>query len=301
MTQVGNTPHGSLWRDFDDAERALAHAGEGVGDEWIEAGLWDRQFHYHAAAGWNGDGLVADLMVGRVAIGIGVAEDGPDHMEGREESRPGVDDEDADALPRLRRQRGCLILVDVAVENDIVGNAGIEFGRVGGIRTIGQLRGVELALHQHVLLSGRPALRWIDDNGPVHAVGHVIDDGRRATVVHEDAGIVSLPVKGEALAGSNFLIVDVPGRLGGVEVNRVRHRAIVYQREVDDLALAHANDRAGNGAVKGPGMVGNAGSNGDEKLLDGQRHVNLASLWGDRRVRIIGLVIGNGDGRRWLA
>jgi hypothetical protein len=53
-----------------------------VGDEGVQSGLWHGEFYDHSTAGRDRNSLVADHMVGRIAIDVSVAEDGPDDMEG---------------------------------------------------------------------------------------------------------------------------------------------------------------------------------------------------------------------------
>ena len=85
-------------------------------------------------------------VAGRFVVG----EEGPDDVERGERVRAGVDDEEADQLAGLRRQRGGLVAVGLAVEDDVVGRV---------VQHLGDLAAgaVELALHDDVLAGGGPA------------------------------------------------------------------------------------------------------------------------------------------------
>ncbi len=76
-------------------------------------------------------------MVGRVAIDVGIAEDCADDMEGREQCRPCVHDEDANALSRLCHQWTVFILVGVAIEHHVVRVAARQFVRIDRIGLAG--------------------------------------------------------------------------------------------------------------------------------------------------------------------
>src|SRR6266566_7034941 len=156
--------------------------------------------------------------------------------------------------------------------------------------------GVELALHQYIFLCGCPPVSWINDNRSVHAIGHVVDDDRGATVVHEYAGIVGLPVKRETLASRDILVVDVPRSLCRMEINRVWHIALVDQSEVNRLSLTNPDHRTRYRAVEGPGMVHYARSNRQKQLFDGERHIDRGPLECCRSLRIVELVI-----HRWAS
>jgi hypothetical protein len=74
--------HDELLRDFDDPKGTLTDVSERVSDKGVESCLWNGEFYDHTTARRNRNGLVADHMVGRIAISIGIAEDGTDDMEG---------------------------------------------------------------------------------------------------------------------------------------------------------------------------------------------------------------------------
>src|SRR5579872_832023 len=90
-----------LWYDFEDTQRAFAYISEGVRHERVESGLGDGQFYHHATARRDRDRLVSDHMVGRIAVSVGIAEDGSDNMEGGEQGWTGIHKKDADALSRF--------------------------------------------------------------------------------------------------------------------------------------------------------------------------------------------------------
>src|SRR5579864_6809851 len=66
--------HALLWRDFEDAKRTFSSIGECVRHERVQPGLRDREFYDRAAAGRDGNRLVSDHVVGRVAVNIGINE-----------------------------------------------------------------------------------------------------------------------------------------------------------------------------------------------------------------------------------
>ncbi len=55
-----------------------------------------------------------------------------------------------------------------------------------------------------------------------------------------------------------------------MEVNRMRHVATIDQREMDRLALAHADHGSRHGAIEGPGMVGNIRRDRDQHEAKGE-------------------------------
>jgi hypothetical protein len=85
--------------------------------------------------------------------------------------------------------------------------------------------------------------------------------------VHEHAGIVRLPLELDLVARRDRLVVDVPGRLCRVEVNRVPHVRRVAQRKVDVIALAQMHHLAWHYTVERPGVHLDASCHLDRRLL----------------------------------
>ena len=116
--------------------------------------------------------------------------------------------------------------------------------------------GIDLALHHIVLaVDRRQAALRLDQDQPVHAVGDVMGDHGRRTVIHEQA-------RGQRLEPETLLLARIglgggsaaAGTGGRVEVDRVQHRAAVgvLQVDLDRVADAHAQHRARHLAVEGP-------------------------------------------------
>src|SRR5215475_99742 len=70
-----------LLLDLDGAHCAHARRHEGVGHEGIVASVWNRQLDHLATAGGNRDGLLTIGVIGRIAVGVGVAKDRADDVE----------------------------------------------------------------------------------------------------------------------------------------------------------------------------------------------------------------------------
>ena len=66
---------------------------------------------------------------------------------------------------------------------------------------------------------------------------------------------------------------DVRRDVGGVEVDRVRDRAAVDERDVDHLALRHVHHGSGSGAVERPARVVDARSDVEHAILQRDREV----------------------------
>src|SRR6185312_1957429 len=88
---------------------------------------------------------------------------------------------------------------------------------------------------------------------------------------------------------------------GGVEVERVRQVVVgvVVERHFDRVADAHAQHGAGDFAVVGPVMIGNAGGGIERShhFLGGQLHADdLRAARADRRGNVAGVTDDGGDG-----
>lgn len=94
-----------------------------MGDERVEARLRNGPLDHHRSARWNHNRLIADGMIGRIAVDVDIAEDGADDMEGRNLRRPGVDDGQADEPPGFGREWRVFVLVGIAIEDYVVRNS----------------------------------------------------------------------------------------------------------------------------------------------------------------------------------
>src|SRR5579884_3262749 len=110
-----------LLRDnFENPDCAFANAGERVRHEWVQSGVGNGQFNYHAAARGNRHRLIAHHVVRGVSIYIGIAEDSSDNVECREQGRASIHNEDAYALTCLCHDGRGLVLVDITIEDHVV-------------------------------------------------------------------------------------------------------------------------------------------------------------------------------------
>src|SRR5205823_63194 len=104
--------------DVEQADLALVDGGEGVGDEWVEAGLVDLDVEDAAAAGGHRDGLHVVQRVGGIHVpeGVGGVQDRADDVKVGVERRAGVYDPEADELTGVCREWMLDVLPGVAVE-----------------------------------------------------------------------------------------------------------------------------------------------------------------------------------------
>ena len=129
--------------------------------------------------------------------------------------------------------------------------------------------GIELALHDGVLAIDlrRVTLPRLDDHHSVHARGDVLEDHRRAAVVHEDAGIVERELELDRLPGRDRAVFVLRRDHRRVKIHRMHHRRLghaqrrhglvapVGHREADPVAHARTDRRTGNLVAKGPCAV----------------------------------------------
>ena len=114
-----------------------------MGNKWVEACLWYGQFYNLPTTRRYRNGLVTDLVVGRIPISICIAEKRPNHMKGRKLRRARIHNKDADALTCLRCYWIRFILVRVAVKHDVVGSPVVHLRRVNDIRSVCKLLGIK--------------------------------------------------------------------------------------------------------------------------------------------------------------
>ena len=119
---------------------------------------------------------------------------------------------------------------------------------------------IEVALHHvELVVDLRQAALRLDDDQAVHAVGDVVGDHRRGAVVDVDARVERLEVEA-GLAGRDCMTLAPPP--GPVTACRsmlwVTRVGGVAQVDLDRVAFADAEHRAGHGAVEGPVLVGHA-------------------------------------------
>src|SRR5579875_1421626 len=111
-----------------------------------------------------------------------------------------------------------------------------------------------------------------------------------ATVIDKDARKVGPPGKLMMFSWINRLIVHVPGRLRGMEIDRVWSIALVHQFEMHQLSLAHTQHRPRHHAIEGPGLIGHAIRNRHWHLRCSERDIDIAPFWRCRRSGITSLI-----------
>src|SRR5438876_2214979 len=129
-------PQFSLLGYLQNSHSAFANISKRVCYEWVEACLRDRHFYDHSTTGRYRNGLVANLVIGRISISIRIAEKSADYMEGRKLRWTRIHNKDTNTLTCLRCYRIRLILVHVAVKHHIVRNPVVHLSRVYSIGPI---------------------------------------------------------------------------------------------------------------------------------------------------------------------
>ena len=126
------------------------------------------------------------------------------------------------------------------------------------VRRLRETRGVQvpLARDEHVVaVCVRQRGPRLDDDRPIHAVRDVRKDRLCPAMEHERAGIVRNERVVDRASGRNVLECDVRSDPRRVEVHRVRDRALVRQRQLDLLPLAHVDERCRGAAAERPRVV----------------------------------------------
>src|SRR5207249_4103816 len=124
----------------------------------------------------------------RVTVGVNGSEHSADDVECAGEIWAGIDEVEADALPNFGRERMMVVLEGDAVEDHFVGPDTHHLVVIPHHPRSFVLRRVPFALHQYVAhVGGRQRLGWIDDDGAVHSVGNMLENGRSPAVVNKRA------------------------------------------------------------------------------------------------------------------
>ena len=200
----------------------------------------------------------------------------PDDVKARGPARTDVEHEQPHTLTGLRGERIRHHAIVHAVEHRVRGMRGAQPLGVEHVKrrpvdlAIARIHlGIELALHDRVFAidPGRVALPRLDDHHPVHARCNVLEDHRRAAVVHEDAGIVERELELDRLSGCDRAVLVLRRDHRRMEIHRMHHRrlghaqcrhrlvASVGHREADPVAHTCADRRAGNLVTKSPRAV----------------------------------------------
>ena len=155
-----------------------------------------------------------------------------------------VDDVEPDELVQLRRDRP------------------VHVGEADGVGGVDLVRAVEVGVepvhhHDHLVRVLAP-VRGVHDEGAVEALGDVLGQRADVAVVQVQAGGQRVELVDRALAGLDLPRADPGhavhlGRVDAVEVDRVRVRGAVVERDPQPLALAAAQRRAWDAPVVGPG------------------------------------------------
>ena len=183
-------------------------------------------------------------------------------MERRREVRPADAEEDAHGLADLCRE--CLVAderADGAVEHD-VGRAlivGFVVVEILEPEIAGRALRVDVALH-HVIfpVGGRQAVLRLDEDHAIHAVRDVHRHRRGRTVVNEETGVERGERELRRVSWRRERARRAAARAGhGVQIDVVRHARsrVIVEVQLDDVALAHADETAGGIAAECPERV----------------------------------------------
>ena len=201
-----------------------------------------------------------------------------------------------------------VILVSHAVEHHRIRCLGGDFGGVHlRSRPAAMVRAeVDLGLDEDILLVHGRQARRIDDHYPVHARRDVRRHRHRRTVIHPDPGVggrEGVAVGGARRDGAHRLIRC---KRAGMEVDRVPHRGVVDDGDVEGVAEMAAQGRTGSGPVVGPAALPNAWRDLEFRLGDGQRDPVRCRLGGGSEAGVGGAEVRSrraveidrcGDGR----
>ena len=301
---------GSVRVDLDEPDGAEPGVGERVRDERVQPGVGDVQLEHRAVARRDVVGLQAVEGVRRIPGWIGQVEHRPDHVERVRQGGAGVHHPDPEWLVRSDLERCRLVLIRDAVEHDVLRVDREHAVQIAFVQTVDRLgAGIELARDQDELPLRRQVI-GLDDDRAVHPVGDVLQDGRDAAVVHEDAGEHRDPIERPGVPRVDGLIVAVerrlprvrkigPRRHRRVEIDRVLHpdRAGVREGEMDRVAEMDADHGGRRGPVERPHVVPDARCDLLDGLLRGQVDVHPRAVGRvgpvDDRLRTAGDLVGS--------
>src|SRR6266508_5737038 len=156
--------------------------------EGIRSGFDELRLEDRASPNRDGDRLYPFEGVSERPVEIHAVENRAYHVKRRKAIGTRIDDVESQPLadPYLDGVVGVLRLP--AVEDYIVRRQAEEYVPIDRAARIGKHPRIELALDKHELLGGCPALPWIDDDCPVHAVGDMERHRRGSAVIHERTG-----------------------------------------------------------------------------------------------------------------
>src|SRR5690606_544995 len=249
--------------DLEDSRQALFDPAQGVVDQGVVAGIIGGELDHGGAARGNQGGLhVGQRWAGQGALVIHAVEDLADDMEARDLVRAADAEEDAYGLAGVHFH-----LVDAgqgihrAVEHHVL-RLLIEHLLQGellqapGAVTLGS---IELALHDVELLVdlGQATFR-LDQDHAVHAVGDVLADHGRGTVIHVQPRLQGLEAEALLLAGRRLGNGCAAAGAGyRMQVDGMDVAALDGIGHVDGhvVPFAYADHRAGYGIVEGPELV----------------------------------------------
>ena len=204
-------------------------------------------------------------------------------MEGGRQVRAAHAEVESNGLPHIGRER--VVAGNGshgAVEHDVVGSLvdGLDHAeRLEAGLSTGSL-GVEIALHDVVLaVHLRQALLRLDQDQTVHAVADVHGHRGRGAVIDIEAGVQGLEREHRAVTGSRERGRRTAAGPGDrVQIDVVGHLVVgvVVEVELDEVALADADELARDLAAKGPERVANT---------VGDRHLDFRDLETDDHLR----------------
>ena len=246
--------------DFQHAQRALV---EGARERMVHDDEAARHVHLElddGRAARRDEGRLHVLLGHeRAALEIDAVEDFADDVEGGEQVRPAV----ADVEPhRFADLGGDGLIADERADGAVEQHVGrplvrglLLVERLQAFRA-GLARRVEVALHHVVFaLDGRQALLRLDEDEAIHPVGDVHRHRGGRAVIDVEAGIERLEGELRRMPRGGERRRRAAARAGDrVQVNVVRQlaRRVIRERELDEVALADADEAAGHITAEGP-------------------------------------------------
>ena len=206
--------------------------------------------------------------MGQRPVQIHAFENRSHDVECRKSIGTGIHDVHSQPLAHRHRDGVMSILGLAAVKDHVIGRQTEEFLPVDRAARIGKHLRIELALDEHELLGGCPALPGIDDDRAVHPVRDVERHRRGSAVIHERPRHTGDESVGQRIVRHEIHIRATRRNFRGVKVQAVRHRRLIHEREVHGVAFGDAEDGAWNAPVEGPRVIGHAIGNHDLCMLD---------------------------------